>query len=136
MLIQIGEKRYPVKTVEDLTLKHIAKLQYELRSGEFDGLTSLRTLDDIHRAFGEWGNLPKSEQQEHPEGLFLTCFVVWASRCMAGDEVTLLDAIDFPAASLRFIIEPTDRAGESQGKAKPPASGGGSRPGKPKAKRH
>lgn len=57
MLIEIDGRRYPVAGIEDLELRHIAQLQYELGSGEFDGITSLRTVDQIKAEFGRWGNL-------------------------------------------------------------------------------
>lgn len=134
MLIEVDGKRYPVKGIEDLTLKHIAKIQHELRSGEYDGITSLRTLDDIQVMFATYGFLSKAEQRDHPESLFLTCFTVWAARAMAGEDVTLMDAIDVPMSSIRTILEPSDRADESP-KAKAPASGGAGQPGKRKKPR-
>lgn len=147
MLIEIDGRRYPVKRIEDLELRHIAQLQFELGSGQFDGITSLRTIDDIKRAMGEWGSMPKAERARHVDGIFLTCFTVWAARNLAGEALTLMEAISVPATSLRIIAEPEDKAdsgmawenpgGEGEGKARPrrPGSAGGARPGKPKRKR-
>ena len=83
MLIEIDGRRYPVAGIEDLELRHIAQLQFELGSGRFDGITSLRTIDDIERAMGEWGSMPKAERSRHVDGIFLTCFTVWAARTAA-----------------------------------------------------
>ena len=133
MLIEIAGKRYPLKRVEDLELRHVAQLQHELGSGQFDGITSLRTLGEIKAALGRWGTLSASERAQHPDGIFLTCFTVWAARRLAGEDLTLMEAISVPAASIRHIIEPSDRDGGDQGKARTrrPGSGGGARPGKP-----
>lgn len=145
MLIEIDGRRYPVKGIEDLELRHIAQLQFELGSGQFDGITSLRTIDDIKRAMGEWGSMPKAERSRHVDGIFLTCFTVWAARNLAGETLTLMEAISVPAASLRIIAEPGDLKGETWenypggeggGKARrrPGGSRGGVRRGKPKRK--
>lgn len=133
MQLEIGGKRYPVKRIEDLTLKHIAQFQFEMGSGQFDGITTLRTLNDVKQAMGAWGNLPKAEQDGYPDALFLTCFTVWAARALAGEDITLMDAIDVPASSLRWVAEPSDRPNPQPGKAH--GSGGGVRRGKGKKRR-
>lgn len=125
MLIEINGKRYPVKQVEDLELRHVAQLQYELGSGAFDSITSLRSLADIKGALGRFGNLSKAEQVEHPDGIFLTCFTVWAARRLAGEDLTLMEAISVPASSVRTIAEPADLAA---------AAGGGDGGGKARAR--
>ncbi len=138
MLIEIDGRRYPVKRIEDLELRHVAQLQYELGSGAFDGITSLRTLADIKAALGGWGTLSKAERAEHPDGIFLTCFTVWAARRLAGEDLTLMEAISVPAASIRMVAEPGDKAGEAEGKARTPhrgSAGGDRRGGKRKPKR-
>lgn len=137
MLIEIDGRRYPVKRIEDLELRHVAQLQFELGSGDFNSITTLRTLADIKAALGGWDKLSKAEKAEHPDGIFLTCFTVWAARRLAGEDLTLMEAISVPAASIRTIVEPSDR-GEGEGKARPRPGGSGaaSRPGKqPKRKR-
>lgn len=138
MLIEIDGRRYPVAGIEDLELRHIAQLQYELGSDEFDGITSLRTVDQIKAEFGRWGNLSKAERATDPNALFLTCFTVWAARNLAGERLTLMEAISVPAASLRIIAEPSDNAGgEGEGKARTPHPGsvGGGQLGRPRRRR-
>lgn len=134
MLIEVAGKRYPVKGPLDLSLKHIAKIQHELRSGEYDGITRLQTLDEIEAMFAAYSFMKKAERHKHPEAVFLTCFTVWASRVVAGEDMTLMDAIDVPMMSIHLIRQPGDRDDESP-KAKPPASGGAGRPGKRKKPR-
>jgi hypothetical protein len=129
MLIEIDGRRYPVKRIEDLELRHIAALQHELASEDLRRVTSLRTLAEIEKALAAWGSLKPAERKLSPEGLFLTCFTVWAARVLAGESLTLVEAISVPAKSLRMIEEPGDRqAGEGQGKArKRPSGSGGAR---------
>lgn len=147
MLIEIDGRRYPMRSIEDLELRHVAKLQFELRS-QFDGITSLRTIDDIRAALAGWAKLSKAERKTHPDGIFLTCFAVWSSRVLAGEDLTLMEAISVPAASLRIIAEPEDLKGDGEtwenypggegtgGKAqrRPGGSRGGVRRGKSKRK--
>ena len=137
MLLEIDGKRYPVKAMEDLELRHVAKLQHELSNNP--GITSLTGWGDIRRVLGEWGNLPKREREAHPEGMFLTCLTIWASRVLAGEDLTLMEAISVPARKILWVAEPSDRAaGDGEGKAHAPRSGSGggnraSRRAKPKA---
>lgn len=130
MLLEINGKRYPVKGMEDLTLRHVAQLQFELADGQFSKITSLRTLPEIQAALGAWGAMPKAEQEGSPNAMFLTCFVIWATRSVAGEDLTLLEAISAPAGTIRWIREPTDAAPVSVGKG--PAA---RRRGKAKARR-
>lgn len=128
MLLQIGGKRYPVRSLEDLSLRLAAQLQHELGSGAFDRITSVRSMDELRDVLGEWGNLPKAEKVRHPEAMFLTCLTIWASRSMAGEDLSLLDAVDVPMSAVEWIREPSDRAEVSGPKAQPGARSGNARP--------
>lgn len=128
MLVEIEGRRYKVPAMEDLQLRHVAELQHELAGDS--RITSLRDWAEIRAALGEWGDLPKAEQLKHPEAMFFTCLTVWAARVMAGDEVSLLEAVSVPARQVRWIVEPSDKqAGEGPGKAPRPASAGADRRG-------
>lgn len=122
MLLDIDGTRYPVKQIEDLELRHIAQIQHELSTDErLQQVTNLRTLAQIKKAWGHWGSLPERQRAEAEDGLFLTCFTVWAARVIAGEDLTLIDAISVPMRSLHWIEEPSDRrAGEGEGKARAP----------------
>ena len=128
MLLQIGDKRYPVRDLEQLSLRLAAQLQHELASGSFDRITSVRSMDDLRGVLGTWGNLPKAEKVRHPEAMFLTCLTVWASRAMAGEDLSLLDAVDVPMSAVDWIREPSDRAAASGPKARPAGRSGNARP--------
>lgn len=127
MLLQIGGKRYPVRSLEDLSLRLAAQLQHELGSGAFDRITSVRSMDELRDVLGEWGNLPKAEKVRHPEAMFLTCLTIWASRSMAGEDLTLLDAVDVPVSSVEWLAEPSDRKESSAPKARPGGQSGPAR---------
>ena len=127
MLLQIGDKRYPVRDLEQLSLRLAAQLQHELASGTFDRITSVRSMDDLRGVLGTWGNLPKAEKVRHPEAMFLTCLTVWASRAMAGEDLSLLDAVDVPMSAVEWIREPSDRQEAPGPKARPGGQSGHAR---------
>ena len=120
MLLDINGRRYPVKQIEDLELRHIVQFQHEMATDpDLQRVTSLRTLAEVKEVWGAWGNMDPTERQRAPEGLFLTCFTVWASRVLAGENLTLLEAVSVPARAIKWVEEPTDRrAGEVTGKAR------------------
>jgi hypothetical protein len=49
------------------------------------------------------------EKQEHPAAPWMTAVTIWASRRIAGEDVTFDEAVDFPMRDLHFIAEPKDR---------------------------
>lgn len=127
MLLQYGGQRYPVRSLDDLTLKHAAQLQHELGSGAFDGITSVRTMEDVRDVLGRWGNLPKAEKVRHPEAMFLTCLTLWATLTLAGEDVTLMKAIDVKLDTIEWIREPSDRQEAPGPKARPGGQSGHAR---------
>lgn len=135
MLLQYGGKRYPVQSLDDLTLKHATQLQHELGSGAFDRVTSVRTMEDVRGVLGEWGSLPKADRVRHPEAMFLTCLTLWATLALAGEDLTLMEAIDVPLSSIDWVREPTDRQEVSGPKAHPGGQSGHARQSPRKTKR-
>jgi hypothetical protein len=129
MLIEIGGRRYPLKNVEDLELQHILLLEHELATDErLQRRTSLRTVGQVQATLKAWVRKPLAERQADPQGMFLTCFLIWMARVLAGEDLTLVEAVSAPASSLRFIEEPSDhQAGEAAGKAPRPESRGGAK---------
>lgn len=119
MIIVIGDQHYSLVGLEDVSLKHWLQLQRELT---VTGISGARSIDEIKDTIGEFARLSRAEQLRHPEGLFLTSVTVWAARVTAGEDLSLLDAVDVPMSELRFVAEPTDRKpGDDPGKA----AGGG-----------
>jgi hypothetical protein len=71
------------------------------------------------------------ERANHPGAPWLTAVTVWASRRIAGEDLTFGDAVDFPMSALRFIPDPEDHKPKANPtKARPTGSGraGNSRP--------
>lgn len=139
MLMEIDGRRYPVKAIGDLELRHMAQFQHEMATDPLlEHVTSLRTLAQVEDALAAHAKMGKAERQANPDGLFLTCFTVWASRVLAGENVTLVEAISVPLSKLNWIKEPADiaAAGEGQGKARKASRKGGRSTSVPAPDRH
>lgn len=127
MILVVDGKRYPVVHISKLKVKHALLLQQEIALNPM--ITSCRSWEEIRKLWTQYARLPKDEQRTHAEGLFLTALTIWASRVTAGEDMTLMEAIDFPITDLRWVEEPGDRtpaAGSVEaGKAPGPRTGGG-----------
>ena len=116
MILVIGDKHYPGVTVDELSLRHTLALQRELA---VTNISSAKTWADVRALLAEFQALDKAARENHPEALFLTALTIWAARVTAGEEMGLLDAVDIPAASVRWIAEPSDKKAAAAGKAQP-----------------
>ena len=119
MILVIGDKHYPGVAVSELSIRHSLALQRELA---VTNISSAKTWADVRALLAEFQALDKAGRENHPEALFLTAVTIWAARVTAGEELGLLDAVDIPAASVKWIAEPADRA--PAGKARPRRSPG------------
>lgn len=119
MILVIGDKHYPGVAVSELSIRHSLALQRELA---VTNISSAKTWADVRALLTEFQALDKAARENHPEALFLTALTIWAARVTAGEEMGLLDAVDIPAASVRWIAEPSDR--QPAGKARPRRSPG------------
>ena len=119
MILVIGDKHYPGVAVSELSIRHTLALQRELA---VTNISSVKTWADVRALLAEFATLDKAGRENHPEALFLTAVTIWAARVTAGEELGLLDAVDIPAASVRWIAEPSDKkaAEAAEGKAQAP----------------
>lgn len=123
MIIEIEGRTYHGVDVSQLSLRNTLTLQRELAA---TGISSARTWEEVQGLIREFSALPEAERGSHPEGLFLTALTIWAARVSAGEDLSLLDAVDVPLSAVRFIAEPTDHkvpAGKAQA-GRTPAKGG------------
>ena len=116
MILVIGDKHYPGVAVNELSIRHTLALQRELAVTNISGA---KTWADVRALLAEFQGLDKAARENHPEALFLTALTIWAARVTAGEEMGLLDAVDIPAASVRWIAEPSDKKAAAAGKAQP-----------------
>lgn len=121
MILVIGEKRYPGVTLDELSIRHTLALQRELIVSD---VSSAKTWPDVRRLLNEYQALPPAERENYPEAVFLSAVTIWAARVSAGEDLTLMQAVDFPAKTrVAWIKEPSDMEASAAGKAKPRRSG-------------
>jgi len=119
MILVIGDKRYPGVAIEELSIRHTLALQRELA---LTNISSAQTWADVRRLVADFGAMKPEDRENHPEILFMTALTIWAARVTAGEELGLLEAVDIPAASVRWVAEPSDK--KPAGKAQPRRSTG------------
>lgn len=120
MILIVGDRQYPSVSIDQLSLRHVLALQREL---VLTNISSAKTFADVKALVEELSALPAAQRAEHPELLFLSAVTIWATRVSAGDQLTLLEAVDLPASSVRWVAEPHDRE-VSAGKGAPRSAGG------------
>lgn len=121
-------KAYPLVSLEDfkhvLTLRQQIALQRELT---LTNISSARNFAELCALVVEYVGLPSNEDRiDHPESAFMTGVMIWATRISAGEDITLLDAIDVRLEQLEWYREPGDQeedeGEQSPGKPSPAAS--------------
>ena len=113
MILVIDGKTYPAVTIGDLSLRHTLELQRELIT---TNISSAKTWVDVQALLQEFTALPDDRRATHPEALLLGALTIWATRVSAGEQLSLLEAVDILPSSVQWVKEPTDRE-ESEGKA-------------------
>ena len=120
MILVIGDKHYPRVAVDELSIRHTLALQRELA---ITNISSAKTWADVRKLLADFSEMEPAERENHPEVLFLTALTIWAARVTAGEDLGLLEAVDIPATSVRWVAEPSDKAAPT-GKAQPRRASG------------
>ena len=117
MILVIDGKTYPRVTVDDLSLKHALELQRELVARD---LSSAKSWGEVKALIEEFAAQSDASRARNPEALFLSAVTIWATRVCAGDDVSLLEAIDIAPSSVKWVEEPEDKqAAEGKALARP-----------------
>ncbi|HEY1179925.1 MAG TPA: hypothetical protein VGF17_27530 [Phytomonospora sp.] len=103
MKVIIGERTYDMRTSDELSLRHALAFNKECLDQGL-GVSWL----DIERLRAEVAALPAGEREQHPDVLMLTAVDVWATRVLAGDDVSFVDAISTPLSQMVFVSDPGD----------------------------
>lgn len=105
MKFAIGEKIHDLADIDKVSLKDLLLLQQQTaESGR------MLTMEDIRRMQADLNAIEDSKERgKHPDAIWLLAVGIWAARRLAGEDVTFLQAIDFPMSQLTFIKEPQDR---------------------------
>lgn len=101
---------YNTASLDAISLKHLM-----LFNDQAEDMGMRRRWHDVERIAEEMDGMTSAEADRHPERLMMIGVTIWASRVIAGDPVTLEQAVDFPMSEITFIPDPEDR---KPGKAK------------------
>lgn len=114
--IVLRGKTYTILKPSDLTLKML--LQLEIETEQFG---KRMTLADFERLDAEWAahRASTAGASIHPAAVWLVAVTVWASKRLAGEEVTFEDAIDFSFDEIKAVPTPQDRKPPAGRKAAP-----------------
>ena len=100
-------------------------------------LLEVQTADMGHKlTWGAVGDMSvhldslKTEKakQSDPVAVWFSAVVIWASRRLAGEDVTFAQALDFEMGDLRLIAEPEDRKTPANPTKARPGSGRAAKP--------
>lgn len=117
MRFKLDGKVYSTASLDEISLRDLVLFNTQ---AEEIGLT--RKWSDVERVAHELETLPAKEADLHPEKLLVIAVTIWASRRLAGDQLTFGEAIDFPTSHLEWLPEPEDRKpGKGKGAKKAPA---------------
>lgn len=105
MKFKLHDRTYDLGTLDRLSLVDILMMEKETR----DFGNPLK-WSDVLRIMAEVEALPtKAEVEAHPDILWMSAITIWASRRLAGDKVTFIEAIDFPMSDMTWIADPQDK---------------------------
>lgn len=109
---RLDGKVYSVGALEDVSLRDV--MLFNTQAADM-GLAA--TWADVERVAEEMSEADKDEAEKHPDALLMLGVTIWATRRIAGDEVTFGDAVDFPLSSLVWLPDTEDRK-PGKGKAR------------------
>jgi hypothetical protein len=106
---KIDGKTYTTAGLDEITLKDV--LRFDTQAAAL-GLGI--TWKDVERINQEFAELTAEEADNHPQAVLMVALTIWASRRVAGDDVSLDEAIDIPLSSIDFGTPPEEPARPTQ----------------------
>jgi hypothetical protein len=94
---KIDGKIYSTAGLDELSLKDVL-----LFDGQAADLGLGITWRDVEQISQEFADLTSEEADRHPRAVLMVALTVWASRRVAGDDVSLDEAISIPISSIDF----------------------------------
>lgn len=104
MKFKLGNTVYALADLDRVSLRDILVLEREtVEFGHPLRWTDVQAMSEALDALET-----EKERAEHPDALWITAVTIWASRRIAGENVTFDQAVDFPMRDLVFLPEPGD----------------------------
>lgn len=111
---KLHDRTYSTAALDEISLKDLL-----LFNSQAEDLGLRRNWSDVERVSEELANLPVAEADRHPERFLVISTTIWAARRVAGEDVTLAEAVDFEIKAIEFIPDPQDhKSGKRKGAKK------------------
>jgi len=115
---KIGSKVYSTAALDEVTLRDLMLFNTQ---AEDMGLSE--RWSDVERIGCEMAALDEDAAEAHPGKMLMIGVTVWASRRLAGEQVSLEEAVDIPVKSISFLPATEDRKpGPTKARKGPPKS--------------
>jgi hypothetical protein len=110
-------RTYNTAALDEISLKDLLVF-----NSQAEDMGLRRNWADVERVSEELAQLDPVKADQHPERFLVISTTIWAARRIAGDVVTLDEAVSFPLREIEFLPEPGDRKpGKPKGAKKAPA---------------
>lgn len=101
---KIGTKVYTTAALDEISLRDL--ILFNTQAADL-GLEE--RWADVERIATEMSNLDEAGAEAHPGKMLMIGVTIWASRRLAGEQVTLEQAVDIPLNSIAFLPATEDR---------------------------
>jgi len=122
---KIDQKTYDTGSVDEISLRDVV-----LFNSQAADMGLPATWADVERIAGEMAERTEKDGP-HPEALLMFAVTVWAARRIAGEDVTLEQALDVPMTSIEIVEArkaPKDRQPKKKGSGSSKGSGRATQP--------
>lgn len=112
---KIGSRVYTSSALDQVTLRDLTLFDDQARDMGWS-----KKWSDVERIATEIDEMSEDEAEKHPDRFVMIAVTIWVSRRVAGEQVTLDQALDFPLSKLDFLPDSEDRKpGKAKGAKKP-----------------
>lgn len=102
---QIDGKTYTTASLDEITLKDLLVFEVQVRELGLDV-----TWSDLQEKAAALAESDPDDPTTDRDGLLMMAATIWASRRMAGEDVTFAQAIDVPITKITFLPPTKDHA--------------------------
>lgn len=95
---------YRLDDIEELSLKDLLVLG--VQTEELGRRVDMNVIQEMKTRIER---LNEDERKADKDAPWLFAISLWAARIKAGEDVTFVEAVDFPMSQLQFLAEPADR---------------------------
>jgi hypothetical protein len=107
-------RTYNTAALDEISLKDLLMF-----NSQAEDLGLRRNWADVERVLEELATMSRDDAERHPERFLVISTTIWAARRIAGEDVTLEQAVDFEIKAIEFLPEPQDhQPGKRKGVAK------------------